>query len=41
MDGSAIESLRAVVDQVDDPRVQGRSDHLLFDLVFRRALLFG
>lgn len=33
MDGSALESLGVEVDQINDPRVHGRSDHLLFDIV--------
>lgn len=33
MDGTALDSLRDFVDEIDDPRVQGRSDHLLFDIV--------
>lgn len=33
MEGTALESLRDCVDQINDPRVQGRSDHRLFDIV--------
>lgn len=33
MNRSALESLRESVKQVSDPRVQGRSDHLLVDIV--------
>jgi hypothetical protein len=33
MDGSALESLGVEVDQINDPHVQGPSDHLLFDIV--------
>ena len=33
MDGTALAALRVSVDQIHDPRVQGRSDHLLFDIV--------
>lgn len=33
MDGTALGSLRVLVDLIDDPRVQGRSDHLLSDIV--------
>ncbi len=33
MDRSALESLRESVNQITDPRVPGRSDHLLVDLV--------
>ena len=33
MDGSAIESLRTSLSNVTDVRVQGRSDHLLMDIL--------
>ena len=33
MDGTAFEALRVSVEEINDPRVQGRSDHLLFDIV--------
>lgn len=33
MDGTALDCLRVSVNHIDDPRVQGRSDHLLSDIV--------
>ena len=38
MEGTALDCLRMSVNHIRDPRVEGRSDHLLFDIVIAHAI---